>query len=66
MAISTIKKLGVSNTFEVKGEKFVIFKKELLDELLILAQSLATGEKLLKENKTRSFTEFVKSASRKK
>jgi hypothetical protein len=37
----------VSN-FEIMGEKFVVLKKEYLDELLILLKSVFVGEKLLK------------------
>ena len=54
------------NTFEVRGEKFVVLKKENLDELLVLMKSVSTGEKLLREGKTRSFTEFLKSVKRRK
>ena len=54
------------NTFEVRGEKFVVLKKESLDELLVLMKSVSTGEKLLREGKTRSFTEFLKSVKRRK
>jgi len=46
------------------GEKFVVLKKEYLDELLVLLQSVIMGEKLLKEKKTRSFDEFLKSLSK--
>jgi hypothetical protein len=45
------------------GEKFVVLKKEYLDEPLILLKSVFVGEKLLKEKKTRSFDEFLKSLS---
>jgi hypothetical protein len=50
---------------EIRGEKFVVLKKEYLDELLILLKSVFVGEKLLKEKKTRSFNEFLKSLSKK-
>jgi len=67
MATITIpKKLNTIDTFEVKGEKFVVLKKEYLDELLILMKSFLIGEQLLKEGKTRSFSDFLKSLSKKK
>jgi hypothetical protein len=50
---------------EIRGERFVVLKKEYLDELLILLKSVFVGEKLLKEKKTRSFNEFLKSLSKK-
>lgn len=50
------------NTFEVHGEKFIVLKKDYLDELLLLMKSVATGERMLKEKKTRSFGEFIKRA----
>ena len=66
MATITIpKKLNTIGTFEVKGEKFVVLKKEYLDELMVLMRSFITGERLLKEGKTRSFNEFLKLISKK-
>lgn len=67
MATITIpKKLNNIDIFEIKGEKFVVLKKEYLDELLILMKSFLEGEKLLKEGEIRSFTDFLKSLSKKK
>lgn len=67
MATITIpKKLNTIGTFEVKGEKFVVLKKEYLDELMILMKSFVIGERLLREGKTRSFNEFLKSVSKKR
>jgi len=67
MATITIpKKINTVDTFEIKGEKFVVLKKEYLDELLILMRSFLIGERLFKEGKTRSFSDFWKSLSRKK
>lgn len=54
-------KIGTMDTFEVKGEKFVVFKKEYLDELFTLMRSFTAGEKILREGKTRSFADFLKS-----
>jgi len=51
--------------FEVKGERFVVLKKAHLDELLILMKSSLVGEKMLRQGKTRSFNEFLKSFSKK-
>lgn len=65
-AITLQKKLGAIDTFHIKGEKFVVLKKEYLDELLILMSSVVTGEKLLQAGQTRSFGEFLKAVSRKK
>lgn len=65
-AITIPKKYNTLDTFEVKGEKFVIFKKDYFDELLILMKSVMMGEKLLKNGRTRSFREFLKSVSKKK
>jgi hypothetical protein len=38
----------IISNFEIMGEKFVVLKKEYLDELLILLKSVFVGEKLLK------------------
>jgi glucosamine 6-phosphate synthetase-like amidotransferase/phosphosugar isomerase protein len=66
MTTATIpKKVNTVDTFEVKGEKFVVLKKEYLDELMILMRSFLAGERLLKEGKTRSFSEFLKYISKK-
>lgn len=54
------------NTFEVRGEKFVVLKKEYLEELLLLMRSMALGERMLKGGKTRSFTDFLKVAKKRK
>jgi hypothetical protein len=66
MAVITKKtKNKIISNFEIMGEKFVVLKKEYLDELLILLKSVFVGEKLLKEKKTRSFDEFLRSLSKK-
>ena len=57
-----IKNLG---NLEIMGEKFVVLKKEYLEELLTLFKSVVEGEKLLKEKKTRTFDEFLKTLSKK-
>jgi len=57
-----IKNLG---NLEIMGEKFVVLKKEYLEELLTLLKSVVEGEKLLKEKKTRTFSEFLKTLSKK-
>jgi hypothetical protein len=65
MAVITKNNKGeIMSNFEIMGEKFVVLKKEYLDELLILLKSVFVGEKLLKEKKTRSFNEFLKSISK--
>lgn len=64
--ITIPKKLNTIDTFEVRGEKFVVLKKEYLDELLILMRSFIAGEQLLKEGRARSFKDFLKSISEKK
>lgn len=66
MAIIAPTKENMIDTFEVKGEKFVVLKKDYLDELVILMKSFITGENLLKERKTRSFSDFLMSISKKK
>ena len=50
---------------EIMGEKFVVLKKEYLEELITLLKSVIEGEKLLKEKKTRTFDEFLKTLSKK-
>lgn len=60
------KKFNTVSTFEVKGEEFVVFKKEYLRELILLMNSFIVGEKILKEGKSRSFDEFLKTISKKK
>jgi len=62
--ITIPKKINTIGTFEVKGEEFVVLKKEYLDELIILMKSFITGERLFKEGKTRSFSEFLKNGSK--
>ena len=57
-------KIDIADTFEVKGEEFVVLKKDYLDELFILMKSVFTGEKLLKEGKTKSFNDFLTSLSK--
>ena len=67
MATITLpKKINIINTFEAGGEKFVVLKRDYLDELLILMKSFINGEKLLKEGKTRSFNEFLKALPKKR
>lgn len=66
MATITIpRKINTFDTFQVRGEQFVVLKKEYLDELLVLMRSFAAGERLLRGGKTRSFNDFLKSISRK-
>jgi hypothetical protein len=55
---------GLGN-LEIMGKKFVVLKKEHLEELLILLKSVIEGERLLKKKKTRSFSEFLKAISKK-
>lgn len=62
----TTKRNVFVNTFEVKGEEFVVLKRDYLDELILLMKSYITGEKALKEGKTRSFSDFLKAISKKK
>lgn len=67
MSNTTItQKFNTVSTFEVKGEEFVVFKKEYLRELMLLMNSFVVGEKILKEGKSRSFDEFLKTISKKK
>ena len=67
MATITIpKKINYIETFKIEGENFVVLKKDYLDELLILMRSFAAGEQLLKNGKTRSFSDFLKTISKKK
>jgi hypothetical protein len=56
---TTAFKIKPLETFQVKGEDFLIFKKEHVEELITLFQSILTGEHLLKKNATRSFQEFL-------
>jgi hypothetical protein len=65
IAVITKNKGKIVSNFEIMGEKFVVLKKEYLNELLTLLKSVFVGEKLLKEKKTRSFDEFLKSLSKK-
>jgi hypothetical protein len=55
---------GLGN-LEIMGEKFVVLKKEHLEELLILLKSVIEGERLLKKKKTRTFSEFLKTIPKK-
>lgn len=64
--ITIPRKINTIDVFEVMGEKFVILKKDYLDELLILMRSFVEGEKLLGEGKTRSFSNFLRLVSKKK
>jgi hypothetical protein len=65
MATFTIpRKIDTMDTFQVRGEQFVVLKKEYLDELLVLMRSFAAGERFLRERKTRSFSDFLKIVSR--
>jgi hypothetical protein len=67
MANQTITKKEIKSfgNLEILGEKFVVLKREHLEELLTLLKSIIEGEKLLKEKKTRTFTEFLKALSQK-
>jgi len=58
--ITKNKEIKVLGTLEIRGEKFIVLKKEYLNKLLVLLQSVIIGERLLKEKKTRTFTEFLK------
>ena len=53
-------------TFEVQGERFVVLKKEYLDELMVFVESVTRGEELLRSGRTRSFNDFLNTAQRKK
>lgn len=67
MATITIpKKVNTIDTFQIRGEKFVVLKKEYLDELMVLMRSFVAGERLIKNGMTRSFGKFAKSTSRRK
>lgn len=62
-AITNFPKL---NTINIKGEKFVLLKEDYVNELLTLFKSYHTGEKLLKEKKTRNFSALLKFTKAKK
>ena len=64
--IAVPKKLKTIDTFEIRGERFIVLKKDYLDELLILMRSFIIGERMLKEGKTRSFSEFLRTIPNKK
>lgn len=67
MAITVSKKnrnIATINTLNIKGEDFVLMKKEYLKELTTLMNSFIDGERLLKAKKTRSFDEFLVSTRR--
>ncbi len=64
--MSKILEKSTTGTFEIKGETFIVLKKEYMDELLTLMKSVVTGEKLLRLGKTRSFGEFIRSLPRKR
>ena len=67
MSTTTLsRRLSEFGTLEMKGEEFVVLKKEYLDELLTITHSFDAGEKLLKTGKTRSFSEFFKNLPRKR
>lgn len=57
--------LPLYNSFDVKGEEFVVLKKDHFKELIALFNSVIAGEKLLKTGKTRSFEDFIKSTRKK-
>jgi len=61
--IAITKKINTIDSFQVGGEKFVVLKKEYLDELLLLMRSFVMGERLLKEEKTRNFNDFLKTTT---
>jgi hypothetical protein len=66
MVTATIGKFNLPlNTFRVKGEDFVVLKKDFLEEMVILIKSFAQGENLLKNKKTRTFSEFLNSIPKK-
>jgi len=48
-------------TLDIKGERFVVLKKEYLDELLVLFRSFLGGENLLKNGSEKFFSDFLKS-----
>ena len=52
-------------TFDVKGEEFVVVKKEHPKELITLFNSVVTGEKILRAGKTRNFRDFISSTRKK-
>lgn len=58
--------LSSIDTLNIKGEEFVLMKKEYFKELTTLMNSFVEGEKLLKAKKTRSFGEFLDSLHRRK
>lgn len=60
------KRIDAVGNLQIRGEKFLVIKKEYMDELFLLMQSFTTGERLFREGKTRSFTEFLKSISSRK
>jgi hypothetical protein len=62
--ITMPKKLNTIGAFDVKGERFVVLKKDCLDELITLMKSFLIGERMLKEGKTRSFDTFLKTISK--
>lgn len=64
--VAISKKINTIDTFEVKGEKFVVLKKDYLDELVVLMRSFAVGEKMLKDSKTRSFSDFFRNIPKRK
>lgn len=67
MALTTIpKKINTIDSFQIRGEKFVVLKKEYLDELFLLLRSFLRGEQLLRGGATRSFGEFLRSAAKKR
>lgn len=60
------KKANQVGTFEMSGERFVVLKKEYLDELMALVKSFTVGEKLLHGKNTRTFSDFFASISKRR
>ncbi|MEK7542356.1 MAG: hypothetical protein AAB524_01505 [Patescibacteria group bacterium] len=58
------RKMDTVDTFQIKGEHFVVLKKDCLEELLLLMRSFVVGEKMLRGRRTRSFREFLKTTKK--
>ncbi|HXK35125.1 MAG TPA: hypothetical protein VJ103_01295 [Candidatus Paceibacterota bacterium] len=56
----------IKNAFKAGGEEFVVLKKDHLNELYILMQSVIAGDEAFKKGKTRSFSDFLKKTYKKK
>lgn len=57
---------GGVGTLRIKEESFVVLPKKYWSELELLLKSVIDGERALKDGKTRSFREFLKSLSRRR